>query len=202
MSRFCLFLPHPVSQTTTVTIWKVWQKFPKFKVIWQKLLWNFLIYEVFFFFRKLKAWKHQNRTHNISYQRFMHCMYILPHNQSIFHVSLNVKSWVRTQSYLNWSRNRIVNNPSLVQESHQPGGSLIRLSDIGDDKHIGNMRPTFSERKLWKWDSDLAVKCQLLLTAAPDDRTLVCYWDVFKVFVDPPPSPLHVHQIYLNATKN
>ena len=55
-------------------------------------------------------------------------LYILPHNQSIFHVSLNVKSWVRTQSYLNWSRNRIVNNPSLVQESHQPGGSFTTSS--------------------------------------------------------------------------
>ena len=73
--------------------------------------------------------------------------------------------------------------------------NIIRLSDIGDDKHIGNMRPTFSERKLWKWDSDLAVKCQLLLTAAPDDRTLVCYWDVFKVFVDPPLPSMYIRFI-------
>ena len=57
-----------------------------------------------------------------------YAFYILPHNQSIFNVSLNVKSWVRTQSYLNWSRKRIVNNPSLVQESHQPGGSFTTSS--------------------------------------------------------------------------
>ena len=33
-----------------------------------------------FFFRKLKAWKHQNRKHNISQQLFMHCTYFHTNN--------------------------------------------------------------------------------------------------------------------------